>query len=472
MLFNSLVFAVFLPTVFTVYWLCQGRLRAQNLVLLLSSLVFYGWWDVRFLALLIGTSLVDYWVALGIDASSNPGKRKALLALSVVSNLTVLGLFKYYDFFAREAAELLDGIGFAVHPLLLEVALPVGISFYTFQAMSYTIDAYRRQIKAVKDPIAFLAFISFFPQLVAGPIERASNLLPQMLTPRVFDPDKATDGMRQMLWGFFKKSVIADNCSPIVNSIFGDVDMHSSASLVLGAVLFAFQIYGDFSGYSDIAIGCARLFGFDLMRNFAYPYFSRDIAEFWRRWHISLSTWFRDYVYVPLGGSRGSRSNQVRNVAIIFLLSGFWHGANWTFIAWGAINGALFLPLILSKRNRRHVNDGTAATWHDIPSMLLTFGFTVLAWIFFRSASIGDALLYLRRMASRSLFRIPDELTWWLVMLLVLLLGTEWLQRRRVHALAIAHLPTSARWLAYCGVFALIFFFGRFGKAEFIYFQF
>ena len=472
MLFNSLVFAAFLPVVFALYWALRHRLRAQNGVVVAASFLFYGWWDPRFLLLLVGTSMLDFFVAMALDRTIGTVRRKLLMGFSLAANLGVLGTFKYYDFFAREFADLLQSVGIRSDPVLLDVILPVGISFYTFQALSYTLDVYRRDLKATKDPVAFQAFISFFPQLVAGPIERATNLLPQFHRPRVFDPARAEDGMRQMLWGFFKKAVIADGCAPLVNDTFAHVGWHDGASLAWAAVLFAFQIYCDFSGYTDIALGTARLFGFELMRNFAYPYFSRDIAEFWRRWHISLSTWFRDYVYVPLGGSRGSRSMQVRNVFVIFLLSGFWHGANWTFLAWGAINAMLFLPLLLHGKNRKHSPVGALATWRDLPAILFTFACTTVAWVFFRAESIGAAMVYLRGMLSPTLFRIPKDLDPWLLGMIAILIAVEWLQRARPHGLEVAHLRPWMRRACYTGVFLLIFFFGHFGKAEFIYFQF
>ncbi len=477
MLFNSIAFALFLPVVFLLYWFVTRRsLRAQNLLLIAAGFLFYGWWDWRFLLLLLATSMTDYTVALAMGRTADPGRRKVLLGLSLAGNLGTLGVFKYYDFFARSFADLFARLGIGSDPLLLKVVLPVGISFYTFQALSYTIDVYRRRIDAVRDLPAFLAFISFFPQLCAGPIERASHMLPQFMRPRTFDPALAADGMRQMLWGFFKKTVIADNCAPLVADIFGHYHQYGAGTLLWGALLFTFQIYGDFSGYTDIALGCARLFGFDLMRNFAFPYFSRDIAEFWRRWHISLTSWFRDYLYIPLGGSRGSTLFQARNILVIFLVSGFWHGANWTFIAWGLFNGLLFLPLLFTGRNRRHL-DGVAEgrllpSGREALGMLVTFGCTVIAWIFFRAPTIADAFHYLRRLVSWRLFKLSHLFDPWLAGLILVLLGVEWLQRTRQHGLQVDHLRPWARRAAYLGVFLLIFTFGRFAKTAFIYFQF
>lgn len=336
MLFNSIEFAIFLPIVFLLYWFVfQRNLKWQNLFIVIVSYIFYGWWDWRFLFLIFFSSAQDYFLARMLINEENQRKRKWILATSIITNLGILGFFKYYNFFIENfiTAFTLFGVQPNIHTM--QILLPVGISFYTFQTLSYTIDVYNRKLEATKDFVAFSAFVSFFPQLVAGPIERATNLLPQFYKKRQFNYDLAKDGMRQILWGLFKKMVIADNCAHYANMIFNDYESHTGTTLIFGAVLFAFQIYGDFSGYSDIAIGTSKLFGFNLMRNFAYPYFSRDIAEFWRRWHISLSTWFKDYLYIPLGGSRGGNFSRAKNTFIIFIVSGFWHGANWTFIIWG-----------------------------------------------------------------------------------------------------------------------------------------
>lgn len=329
MLFNSIEFLIFLPVVFGLYWFVFNRnLKTQNILLVVASFVFYGWWDWRFLGLILISSLTDYVIGLGFSRIRDRRQRKGLLLVSVVTNLGLLFIFKYYNFFVENFVAVFTFLGSAPSIETMQVVLPVGISFYTFQTLSYTIDVYQEKLEPTSDVIAFLAFVSFFPQLVAGPIERATNLLPQFLTSRTFSYSGATDGMRQILWGLFKKVVIADNCAGYVDAIFRNSDAYSGSTLLLGAILFAFQIYGDFSGYSDIAMGTGRLFGFRLMQNFAFPYFSRDIAEFWGRWHISLSTWFRDYVYIPLGGSRGTTATKIRNIFVVFLLSGFWHGAN------------------------------------------------------------------------------------------------------------------------------------------------
>jgi D-alanyl-lipoteichoic acid acyltransferase DltB (MBOAT superfamily) len=447
------------------------------LFLAAASYVFYGWWDVRFLFLIFGSTLLDYSVGLLLSKEDRSRNRKLLLALSIAGNLGILGFYKYCNFFIENFNEAFTLFGSNFQVSSLNLILPVGISFYTFQTMSYTIDVYRKQLQPTKDFIAFSAFVSFFPQLVAGPIERASNLLPQILGPRKFEYQKAADGARQILWGFFKKLVIADGCAAYANDIFAHSDTYSGSTLVLGAILFAFQIYGDFSGYSDIAIGLARMFGFHLMRNFAFPYFSRDIAEFWRRWHISLSTWFRDYLYIPLGGSKGSRFKVVRNVFIIFIVSGFWHGANWTFIAWGALNAAYFLPLLLLKINRSHLevvaHHRFLPSLKEIVTILITFGLTVVAWIFFRADTVSHALHYLRRIFSSSLISVPEVKPVLLIVLILFLIVLEWIGRRGHHALEgvgnIRLMPV--RWSIYWSIAMLTFLFAS-QQQDFIYFQF
>ncbi len=407
MLFNSPEFLLFLPLVFAAYWavnrLKEG-LRVQNVLLLAASYVFYGWWDWRFLGLIAFSTAVDWAVGLQI-ARANRGEvaeggrsraAKAWLAVSLAVNLGLLGYFKYANFFIDSWVEVWAAAGVTMHASSLQVILPVGISFYTFQTLSYSIDIYRRQLEPTRNFIDFAAFVSFFPQLVAGPIERASALLPQIQRRRTFDYDQAVSGLRLILWGMFKKVVVADTCAIYVNDIFANYEIYSGPTLVLGAVYFAFQIYGDFSGYSDIAIGTARLFGIQLMTNFRTPYFARDIAEFWRRWHISLSTWFRDYLYIPLGGSRVGKWTAVRNTFAIFLVSGLWHGANWTFVVWGGIHALLFLPLLLTGRNRR--NTGDIVGWpslRELAGMAGTFAAVTVAWVFFRADSVGEAGIYL-----------------------------------------------------------------------------
>ncbi len=398
MLFNSIEFLLFLPTVFFLYWFVfKNQLRVQNVLLLVASYIFYGWWDWRFLSLIIASTFLDYFVALALQKSESPLKRKYLLGISLVGNLGMLGFFKYYNFFVTSWIESWSSVGIVMETSTLNIILPVGISFYTFQTLSYTIDVYRKEMQPTKSFIDFAAFVTFFPQLVAGPIERASHLLPQFYKKRTFDYQNAVDGVKLIIWGMFKKVVVADNCAFFVNKIFENPEAYSSGELFVGMVFFAFQIYGDFSGYSDMAIGISKLFGFDLMVNFKFPYFSRDIAEFWRRWHISLSTWFRDYIYIPLGGSRGSQGFQIRNVMVIFLVSGFWHGANWTYVVWGLFHALLFLPLLLFNVNRSHLITKSYG-WLDFAKIGVTFLVVCIGWVFFRADSIADAFQYLAHM--------------------------------------------------------------------------
>ena len=395
-LFNSIEFLIFLPIVFVLYWALNRHRRGQNFLLLLASYVFYGWWDWRFLSLIFISSLLDFFLGSVLSGTKDKFRRKALVGISLGINLGLLGFFKYYDFFVEEFIDAFQGAGIELNARTLNVILPVGISFYTFQTLSYTLDVYKRRIEACKDPLAFFTFVSFFPQLVAGPIERASNLIPQFQKDRTFDSIEAVKGLKKILWGLFKKVVIADSCASHVDFIFSNHETLPGSLLLLGAVYFAFQTYGDFSGYSDIAIGTARLFGVRLMRNFAYPYFSRDIAEFWRRWHISLSTWFRDYLYIPLGGNRVSKGKAIRNIFVIFLVSGFWHGANWTFLVWGGLNALYFLPSFILKRNRKFVNEIAGSTWlpslRELLGIGITFTLTCFAWVFFRADSLVEAI--------------------------------------------------------------------------------
>lgn len=400
MLFNSLPFLVFLPLVFVVYWFVLPRKRqVRNAFFLIASYVFYGWWDYRFLALIAASTLVDFLVGKQLARTNGQVKRKALLWLSLGFNLGLLGFFKYYNFFVESWKEAWSIFGVEFNWTTLSIVLPVGISFYTFQTLSYTIDVYRKKLEPTHDLVEFATYVAFFPQLVAGPIERASHLLPQFQKLLRFNYSFALSGFYLILWGFFKKVVLADNSAYFVDQIFSNPTAYSSGELAVGALLFGLQIYGDFSGYSDIAIGVARLFGVDLMTNFKFPYLSRDIAEFWRRWHISLSTWFRDYLYIPLGGSRGSMLMQIRNVFIVFLVSGLWHGPNWTFIVWGGIHALCFLPLLLLQRNRRHLDHSTMR-WQSLPSILGTFLVVTLAWVFFRADTVTIAWAYLSKVVS------------------------------------------------------------------------
>ena len=478
MLFNSIDFAVFLPIVFLLYWfVTKHNLKVQNILVVVASYVFYGWWDYRFLGLILFSTLVDFGVGLLLKKENNRHKRILYLWTSIIVNIGLLGFFKYYNFFIDNFSLAFTFLGKDIGVRSLSIVLPVGISFYTFQTLSYTIDVYKKKLDPTHDLVAFAAFVSFFPQLVAGPIERATNLLPQFYKKRQFNYGKAVDGLRQILWGLFKKMVIADNCAHFVNIIFDDYTHYSGSTLLVGAVFFAFQIYGDFSGYSDIAIGTSRLFGFNLKQNFAFPYFSRDIAEFWRRWHISLSTWFRDYVYIPLGGSRGTRNKKIRNIFIIFLVSGFWHGANWTFIVWGLLNALYFLPLLLSKKNRIHTNIVAENTLlpniKEVFMMASTFLLTVIAWIFFRAETIGQALDYIGRLINQSLFTIPEIRPTYMLVLLLLFITIEWFGRRNLYAIETMWLKYSkfVRLSIYYGLILVLFLFA--GKeVEFIYFQF
>lgn len=482
MLFNSIDFAVFLPIVFLLYWLLANKnLRLQNALIVLASYVFYGWWDWRFLSLILFSTLVDFTIGRKLKNEENKTKRKILLWTSIFVNLGFLGFFKYANFFLDNFKSAFSFFGSAITTNSLSIILPVGISFYTFQTLSYTIDVYKRKLAPTNDFIVFSAFVSFFPQLVAGPIERATNLLPQFYKKRTFEGSKAGDGMRQILWGLFKKMVISDSCAELANHIFNNSAEMNGSSLVLGAIFFTFQIYGDFSGYSDIAIGTSRLFGFNLMQNFKFPYFSRDIAAFWRRWHISLSTWFRDYLYIPLGGSRGGTWMKVRNTFAIFIVSGFWHGANWTFIVWGILHAIYFLPLLLTNKNRKNLEivaqGNTLPTAKEFLQILFTFSLTVFAWIIFRAKDMKHAFSYISGIFSSSLFEIPqlsDPKGAMITMLLIFVfICVEWLGRESQYALE--HL--GLRWkrplrhaMYYTIIIALIWFSGK--EQQFIYFQF
>ncbi|QYA26016.1 MBOAT family protein [Gramella sp. MT6] len=483
MLFNSLDFAIFLPIVFVLYWFVFNRnLKWQNLLVAAASYLFYGWWDWRFLSLIFFSTLVDYFVGKNLGIVTNKLHRQILLWISIIVNLGFLGFFKYYNFFLDNFISAFSVAGYDLNANSLDIILPVGISFYTFQTLSYTIDVYKKRLEPAKDFISFTAFVSFFPQLVAGPIERATNLLPQFYKSRKFEYSKAVDGMRQILWGLFKKVVIADNCAVFANHIFENSGDMSGSTLLLGAIFFTFQIYGDFSGYSDIAIGTARLFGFNLMQNFAFPYFSRDIAEFWRRWHISLSTWFRDYLYIPLGGSRGGTWMKVRNTFIIFIVSGFWHGANWTFIVWGALNALYFLPLLLAKKNRQNMEvvaqNSLFPNFKEFGQMSLTFFLTLIAWVFFRAENIGHAVSYLKGVFDPSLFTFPYYVgigfSVKLAPIIILFFIIEWLGRREKFAIEnLVYINNNkVNWLIHSFLILLIGLYMFSSETNFIYFQF
>ncbi|MFM9826121.1 MBOAT family O-acyltransferase, partial [Flavobacterium sp.] len=473
-----LSFLLFLPIVFTLYWLVNKRgLQLQNFLLLIASYFFYACWDWRFLFLLLFSTALDYFTGIKMEEAKTQINKKIWFWLSIIINLGFLGVFKYYNFFADSFATALSGIGIQANFWTLKVILPVGISFYTFHGLSYVIDIYKDRIKAERNIITYSLFVSFFPLLVAGPIERATHLLPQIKKKRVFDYTKAIDGLRQIIWGLFKKVVIADNCAKFANTIFDNSADYSGSTLVLGAVFFAIQIYGDFSGYSDIALGTARLFGIDLLRNFAFPYFSRDIAEFWRRWHISLSSWFRDYLYIPLGGSRVGILMKIRNTFIIFLISGFWHGANWTFIVWGALHALFFIPLLITKNNRNNIETVAKGkswpTFKEFLAILFTFSLTTFAWIFFRAESVEDAVQFISGIFSKSLFSIPTIRPTDLLILIFVFFMIEWFGREKQFALANLEMcfPKFLRWVIYYAILLALFYFGG-SEQQFIYFQF
>jgi alginate O-acetyltransferase complex protein AlgI len=478
MLFNSQNFVIFLPIVFILYWFVTNKyLQLQNVLLLVSSYFFYACWDWRFLFLLIFSTSLDYFTGNKIFISKNQKVKKNWLLLSILINVGFLGFFKYYNFFVDSLVDSFSLIGLKVNPYMLDIILPVGISFYTFHGLSYIIDIYNGKIKAEKNFINYSVFVSFFPLLVAGPIERATHLLPQIQQRRKFDFTKAIDGLRQILWGLFKKIVIADQCALFVDQLFSDPYDFSGSTLAIGAILFAFQIYGDFSGYSDIALGTAKLFGIDLLRNFAFPYFSRSIPEFWRRWHISLSTWFRDYLYIPMGGSRASKWKKVKNIFILFIISGFWHGANWTFIIWGILHAFYMLPSILLNTNRKNLN--IVAQGKILPSIkefvliVWTFILVAFALIFFRADNVTQAISYISILFSNTLFTVPTLTTGILPIFIIFFLLVEWLGRDQQYAIANLGLrwPESVRWAVYYLTILIIFYYSG-SEKQFIYFQF
>ncbi|WP_435137723.1 MBOAT family O-acyltransferase [Formosa sp. A9] len=480
MLFNSLDFAVFLPIVFVLYWFVfQTSLKLQNILVVVASYIFYAWWDWRFLALILFSTIVDFTLGLLIFKEQNDSKRRVLLFLSVFVNLGLLGFFKYFNFFVENFIQAFSFLGMRLQYSALYIILPVGISFYTFQTLSYTIDIYKKRLEPTTNVISFMAFVSFFPQLVAGPIERARDLLPQFETKRVFSVDKAKDGLKQALWGLFKKMVIADNCALFVDEFFGNHEAYSGSALLIGAFFFTIQIYCDFSGYSDIAIGVSRLFGFNLSKNFAFPYFATNIAEFWRRWHISLTTWFKDYFYIPLGGSRGTKVMQVRNTLLIFIVIGLWHGAAWKFVVYGFINGLHFLPNIIRGRKKKIIQNQNEL----IPSIqtglgiLKTFGFLVIVRVFFRAEDLSSALGYLQRIFSRSLFAIPEFANrvgaLYLMVLIVVFMTIEWFGKQNAYGIEVlgGTWKRKYRWgFYYVLVFFIFYFYAK--PQQFIYFQF
>lgn len=469
MLFSSVSFLVFLPIVFVAYWLTKSNWQ-RNLLLVVASYWFYACWDWRFCCLLALMSLVGYGAGLLLDKK----RSKAILIAVIVFYVGALIVFKYANFFIESVGGVLCALGFSANLPVLRILLPVGVSFYTFQLIGYVTDVYKGTVKATEDVLAFEAFVSFFPRLAMGPIEQSSTGLTQFLTPRRFEYEQAADGCRQMLWGFFKKIVIADQCGVLVDRIFLGHESYPGSILMIGAILYAFQLYGDFSGYSDIAIGCGRLFGFQLSRNFAYPYFARNVADFWRRWHMSLMTWLRDYIYIPLGGSRCGMWKRIRNVFVVFLVSGLWHGANWTFVIWGVMHACLFIPLLLLGRNRQRneiKSEGRLfPNLGELMSIIVTFVSVSLLWIVFRSPDLKFACSYLSGVFSPSFFTLPREylsmFPWVAVLVLV-----EWVQRKRRHALEIAAMPVWMRWPVYFMIATMCVAYHQ-REAEFIYFQF
>ncbi|MFP2994606.1 MBOAT family O-acyltransferase [Spongiivirga sp. MCCC 1A20706] len=449
---------------------------------MISSYIFYGWWDWRFLFLIIGSTIVDFLVGLQINKHENQTKRKIWLWVSIVFNVGLLGFFKYYDFFADSWVNAVETLGYTIKSnWTLNVILPVGISFYTFQTMSYSLDIYFKRLQPTKDFLPFATFVAFFPQLVAGPIERASNLLSQIQTKKTFDTNQFTNGVKLILWGLFKKIVIADSLAPIVDDIFANYGTYPSSTLILGVTLFSFQVYGDFSGYSDIAIGTAKLFGIELMSNFKFPIFSRNVAEYWQRWHISLSTWFRHYLYIPLGGSRVGKAKAVRNIIIIFLVSGFWHGANWTFILWGAFHAIAFIPVFLMGRNTIY-KESVVAQHNILPSLkeviqiLLTFIIVTFSRIFFRSESVEDSFKYIKQIFSDFSwdtyshplgYRMID----YFVLIAVFIIYEYLIRKDERSPFKFKH--KVVRFIAYAlVVFAMLLFYDDKVDRSFIYFQF
>ena len=469
MLFNSIDFFIFLPLVFLLYWTFTKKLKLQNLVLLLSSYIFYSWWDYRFLVLIIASTLVDYFVGLQIHQSNNKKERKTWLFVSLFFNIGLLGFFKYYNFFIESIIDSLTQLGLSVeNTWSLKIILPVGISFYTFQTLSYSIDIYKRKFMPTKDFIGFASFVSFFPQLVAGPIERASNLLPQILNKRVYTYVALSQGFKLIIWGFFLKIVIADRAAIYVNAVYNNVENHDGLTFIVATILFAFQIYGDFAGYSLIAIGVAKLFGINLMTNFNRPYFSASVSEFWNRWHISLSTWFRDYVYKPLGGNRTRKWRWLINLFVTFVISGLWHGAKWNFVVWGALNGLyLIIEVLLFKKKRK-----------GVINIIITFFLINFSWIFFRANNFNEAIFIVNKIFTKPgylYFGFGEDITafFYAVMAIVLLILIEFKKEFFNTLFSISNSKYEIiRLFGYAIVVFIIFYLGVFGENQFIYFQF
>jgi len=477
MLFNSLDFAIFFIILFSVYWYLYRSPKAQNVLILFASYFFYAYWDWRFLSLIIISTLTDFSVGKLLYKETNYSIRKTLLLFSVGVNLGLLGFFKYHNFFIDSFINAFSFFGLNLNVFTLNLILPVGISFYTLQTLSYTIDIYRKNTEPTNNLIVFAAFVSFFPQLLAGPIERAANLIPQFLEQRKFSYKNTVEGCRQFLWGLFKKMVIADNCAQLVDLTYSNTADHTGSTLFLGAIFFSIQIYCDFSGYSDMAIGLARTLGIKLKQNFAFPFFSRNMAELWRRWHISLNEWFRDYLYIPLGGSKRGMSNTLRNIFIVFCISGLWHGANWTFIVWGLLNAIFIVPVFLFKTNKSYTHDiANQITWREIVGIATTNFLFIVSFIFFRAESITHAIVYIKGIFEYSIFlypALPKQLNS-LYILIPLMFLIEWFRRSKKHPLEDLQLVASwsVRWGIYATIFFVIGVYGHSDKIPFIYFQF
>jgi D-alanyl-lipoteichoic acid acyltransferase DltB (MBOAT superfamily) len=466
MQFDSYIYALFLPIVFILYWALRKHLKWQNLMLLVASYIFYGWWDWRFLGLILITSASTFLTGLAIRPDHSK-QSKAWVTLNIILNIGILATFKYFNFFRDSLAELLRLLGLNPDMPTLNIILPVGISFYTLQAISYTLDLYRGKVEHTRDAVAFFVYIAFFPQLVAGPIERAGNLLPQFLKEKDFDYHNAVIGMRQILWGLVKKIVIADNLAGYVENLLYQPSIMSASSIVMAAIIFAFQIYADFSGYSDIAIGSARLLNIKLLPNFKFPFFTRSMKELWQRWHISLMTWFREYVYFPLGGSRKGKLHTCINIMVVFAISGLWHGADWTFVIWGAVNGLLLLPFVFLPMKSHKTEH---ATWHDIPLCMLTFLLFALVFLAFRSPNISHLQECIGVLLSGSYLSMPVGIS--ALYYIVPFIVVEWLGRKQEFPLAVMPMPAVLRWFIYWALLLLIAFYGASANIQYIYFQF
>ncbi|MEM6396017.1 MAG: MBOAT family O-acyltransferase [Bacteroidota bacterium] len=474
MIFTSLDFAVFLAVVFVLYWfVTQDNLRLQNLLIVVASYVFYGWWDERFLVLIAVSSFVDYGVGIQLGRTENERKRKLLLWLSLAVNLGILGFFKYYNFFLDNLQGVGSVLGMRLDWPTLNIILPVGISFYTLQTLSYTFDVYLRKLEPTRDIIAFFAYVSFFPQLVAGPIERATHLLPQFFRRRTFDYDLAADGARQIVWGLFMKIVVADNIGPYIDHSYLHPEKYNSPTLLFYSYVGVVQMYCDFAGYSNIAIGLARIFGFDLMKNFDYPLFARNIGEFWQKWHISLITWIRDYLVTWLGGR--SMWKKARNVFLVFLLVGFWHGADWRYVIWGIVNAALFIPLLIGPRRRYDkviAHGRVLPSWREALAVFWTVTQFTVAGVLFRGFSLSNSLNGYTHIFDITALGWPVVPDWRYVFILVLF-GVEWWQRTEDHGLDFTRRRprTWIRWAIYVGLVFIILAYGG-QPNDFIYFQF